>query len=393
MATRNAKRGGNGRATGRAGGGRAKERGQEPVRFAVIGMGHFAQGAVLPGFKTARGCELAAIFSEDPTKRRTLARKYGVAAALPYDQYDEYLRGDQVDAVYIALPNDLHCEYAVRAAEAGVHVLTEKPMALDSGEATRMIEACAEAEVKLMVAYRLHFEAATLEAIERLRRGELGNPRYFTSTFGMQIRPGNIRTERKRGGGPLLDLGVYCINAARYLFRSEPTEAVAFAESNPKDRRFQEIDEQVTAILRFPEQRTAQFTVSFGSHSHSTLSVIGDKGRLTLEPAYEYAEGLALSLEVGERAPKHKKFPTRDQISAELMAFADCIRTGRDPEPSGEEGLADLRVIEAITRSIETGTAEKIETVPRRQRPSARQRIDRPAHGMPEVVHAASAGQ
>jgi glucose-fructose oxidoreductase len=256
-----------------------------------------------------------------------------------------------------------------------------------------MIEACAEADRKLMVAYRLHFEGATLDAIQRLRRGEIGNLRYFTSTFGMQVRPDNIRTERERGGGPLLDLGVYCINAARYLFGSEPTEAVAVAASNPKDPRFEEIHEQVTAILRFPEERTAQFTASFGSHSHSTLSVIGDKGRLTLEPAYEYAEGLALSIEVGERAPKRKQFPKRDQIAAELMAFAECIRTGRDPEPSGEEGLADLRVIEAINRSIKSGAAEKIEAVPRRQRPSARQRIDRPAHDMPEVVHAQSAGQ
>jgi len=382
-----------GNGSGKPVAGRGKTRGQQPVRFAVIGMGHFAQAAILPGFKTARGCELAAIFSEDKTKLRTLARKYGVATALDYDQYDEFLRGDNVDAVYIALPNDMHCEYAVRAANAGVHVLTEKPIALDSREATKMIEACAAVDVKLMVAYRLHFEGATLEAIERLRGGAVGNPRYFTSTFGMQVRPDNIRTERKRGGGPLLDLGVYCINAARYLFRSEPTEAVAFAASSPKDARFKEIDEQVTAILRFPEQRTAQFTVSFGSHSHSTLSVIGDKGRLTLEPAYEYADGLALSLEVGERAPKRKKFPKRDQISAELMAFAECIRTGRDPEPSGEEGLADLRVIEAITRSIKSGRAESIDTVPRRQRPSPRQRIDRPAHGMPAVVHAASAGQ
>lgn len=364
-----------------------------PIRFAVIGQGHFAQAAILPAFKSTPDCALAAIFSEDAAKRRALRRKYRVAAALTYDQYDEYLRSGQVDAVYIALPNDLHCEYAVRAAQAGVHVLTEKPMALNSDEGTRMIEACSDAGVKLMVAYRLHFEAATLSAIEQVQRGRIGRPRYFTSTFGMQVRPGNIRTQRDHGGGPLLDLGIYCINAARYLFRSEPTEAMAFAASRLKDPRFDEIDEQVTAILRFPEQRTAQFTCSFGSHDHSTLSVVGDKGRVTLQPAYEYANPIVLEAEVGDRPPKRTTFRKRDQVAAELTAFAACIRSGRDPEPSGAEGLADLRVIEAIERSIKSGKAQPIKGVLREKRPSARQRIDRPAHGMPTLVHAASAGQ
>ena len=376
----------------RASGGRPRG-GRRPVRFAVIGQGHFAQAAILPAFKSADDCELVAIFSEDITKRRALERKYGVTEALTYDQYDAYLRSGHVDAVYIALPNDMHCEYAVRAAQAGVHVLTEKPMAQTSEEGTRMIEACADAGVKLMVAYRLHFEAATLAAIEQLRRGKLGPPRYFSSTFGMQVRPGNIRTQRARGGGPLLDLGIYCINAARYLFRSEPTEAVAFAESRPKDARFKEIDEQVTAILRFPEQRTAQFTCSFGSHDHSSLVVVGDKGRITLEPAYEYASKMVLETEIGDRPPKRTTFPKRDQIAAELTAFAACVRTGRDPEPAGDEGLADLRVIEAIERSLKSGKVEPIDEVPRARRPSAEQRIDKPPHDMPEVIHAASAGQ
>src|SRR5690242_12515717 len=140
----------------------ARKRNQiEPVRFAVIGQGYFAQAAVLPAFASARECELRAIFSEDATKLKVLKRKYGVSAALDYDQYDEYLHGRQLDAIYIALPNDMHRDFAIRAARAGVHVLCEKPLAVTAGDAEEIVEACADNRVRLMVAYRLHFEAAT----------------------------------------------------------------------------------------------------------------------------------------------------------------------------------------------------------------------------------------
>jgi glucose-fructose oxidoreductase len=214
--------------------------GQKPVRFAVIGMGHFAQAAILPGFRTARGCELAAIFSDDKTKLRTLARKYRVSAALDYTQYDEYLRGGNVDAVYIALPNSMHCDYAVRAAQAGVHVLTEKPMALDSREASRMIDACARNSVQLMTAYRLHFERCNLEVAEIVRRRKLGEPRFFDAQFSMQVKAGNIRTRADLADGPVWDIGIYCINAARMAFAAEPIEVWATA-ANSKDKRFAEI--------------------------------------------------------------------------------------------------------------------------------------------------------
>src|SRR3954469_10024024 len=157
---------------------RSKDRG-EPVQFAVIGQGYLAKGAVLPAFKESDGCDLRAIFSNDTAKLRGLKRKYGVAVALGYDQYDDYLRSGEVDAVYIALPNDMHAAYTIRAARAGVHVLCEKPLATNSADAEEMVSACADNAVKLMTAYRLHFEGATLEAIERIRRGDLGRPRFF----------------------------------------------------------------------------------------------------------------------------------------------------------------------------------------------------------------------
>jgi len=338
--------------TGRNG---KQREGHDRVAYAVIGQGHFAQSAILPAFAGAEGCELRAIFSEDETKLRALKRKYGVEAALGYDQFDEYLRSGAVDAVYVALPNDLHYEYVVRAARARVHVLCEKPLAMSSGEAERMIAACDDNGVKLMVGYRLHFENANLAALEAIDSRRLGDPRFFSSTFSMQVRRDNIRTRSARGGGPLHDIGIYCVNAARALFRAEPTEAVALSASARGDERFAQIDEQVSAVLKFPHDRLAQFTCGFGAFDHSSYSVVCTEGRLRMDPAYDMAVDLVVETETPGKKPKRETFKKRDQVAPELTEFAACIREGREPEASGREALADIRVLEAIQESIGSG--------------------------------------
>src|SRR5690349_11824021 len=226
------------------------------IRYAVVGCGHIAQAAVLPAFGNARrNSRLAAIVSGDPVKREELSRKYAIDRACAYEQYDELLKSGEIDAVYIALPNSLHAEYAERAARAGVHVLCEKPMAVTEAQCELMARAARENRVKLMVAYRLHFERANLEAIEIARSGRIGEPRLFTSTFTMTVVPGNIRVQRALGGGVLYDIGIYCINAARSLFREEPVEAQAAASGVIGD-----VEESVSAVLRFPNERLASFT-------------------------------------------------------------------------------------------------------------------------------------
>ena len=163
------------------------------IRYAVVGLGYISQNAVLPAFAHARrNSRLAALVSDDPVKLKTLSKKYHVKGTYSYDQYDDCLR--HVDAVYIALPNSMHAEYTIRAANAGVHVLCEKPMAVTVDECQRMIDACDEASVKLMIAYRLHFEQINLTAIDLVRRGRIGDPKFFNSSFSMQVRPGDIRT-------------------------------------------------------------------------------------------------------------------------------------------------------------------------------------------------------
>ena len=235
------------------------------IRYAVVGLGHIAQNAILPAFVHAqKNSELTALVSDDPAKLRTLSREYGVKNTFTYEDYDICLRSGEIDAVYIALPNNLHLDYCVRAARAGIHVLCEKPLAVTEDECQQIIQACAENDVKLMTAYRLHFQRGNLEAIKIVRSGKIGEPRIFNSVFTMQVSAGNIRTKDKYAGGTLYDIGVYCINAARYIFGDEPTEGFCYSASN-HDPRFRRIEEMTSAILRFPKQRLANFTTSFGA--------------------------------------------------------------------------------------------------------------------------------
>jgi glucose-fructose oxidoreductase len=361
------------------------------VRFAVVGLGYISQVAVLPAFQHARrDCELTALVSDDPVKLRQLARRYGVKNTYDYTQFGECLASGEIDAIYIALPNHLHAPYAVLGAEAGVHVLCEKPMAVTAEECRQMIDAAERNDVRLMVAYRLHFEAANLAAVELVNsKKKLGEPRIFNSVFTMQVKDReNIRLQREAGGGVLYDIGIYCINAARYLFRDEPYEVAAFSATGD-DPRFDEVDEMTTAVMRFPGERLATFTVSFGASDVSNYRVVGTRGDVTVEPAYDYAESLEMCLTIDGRTTT-RSYGKRDQFAPELVYFAECVRKHRNPEPSAAEGLADVRIIEAMLRSAESGKPVTLDLMPRSQRPTARQQIRRPPVSKPRLVHARS---
>ncbi len=357
------------------------------VRYAVVGLGHIAQVAVLPAFAQAkRNSRLAAVVSDDPAKARAVSRRYRVPA-YSYDEYEACLA--EVDAVYIALPNSMHAEYTIRAAEAGVHVLCEKPMAVTADECERMIEACREHDVKLMIAYRLHFEEINLKAVELVRRGRIGEPKFFNSSFSMRVEPGNVRAQRKLGGGTLYDIGVYCINAARYLFRAEPKEVMAISV-NSGVPALAEIDESTGALLRFDGERVAAFVTSFNAADVASYRIVGTKGQLHVNPAYEYAEGLAYELTVNGRTSR-TRIGKRDQFAPELLYFSDCILKNRTPEPSGEEGLQDVRIVQALYESAETGKAIQIPPFEPARRPDLRQKIVRPGVRKPPVVKARGA--
>ena len=358
------------------------------VRYAVVGLGHIAQVAVLPAFAHAgENSELVALCSDDSQKLEKVGRKYRVAHRFGYEAFEEGLAESGADAVYIALPNHLHREYAERAAAAGVHVLTEKPMAVTEEDCRAMIDACDRHGVKLMVAYRLHFEEANLRAVELVQSGRLGDVRIFNSVFTMTVKEGDIRLNpRAEGGGTLYDIGIYCINAARYLFEAEPTEVTAFS-ARSDDPRFAAsgVDEMTSAVLRFPGDRLAAFTTSFGAADVARLQVAGTKGDLVMDPAYEYAEALSHRVTIGERTTE-RKFPKRDQFAPELLYFSECIMTGEGPEPSGWEGLADVRIIRALYQSADRGEPVALEPFDKRERPTLEQEIRRPPVDKPALV-------
>jgi predicted dehydrogenase len=365
--------------------------GQGRVRYAVVGLGHIAQVAVIPAFRHARSNSvLAAVVSDDAVKRRDVARRHRVPRAVGYEEYDALLGSGEIDAVYICLPNDQHRDYAIRAARAGVHVLCEKPLAVTEADCSAMIVAAARAGVRLMSAYRLHFERSNLTAVETVRAGDLGRPRIFSSVFTMQLAAGNIRSSPiARGGGTLYDIGIYCINAARYLFRAEPVEVVALSANGDK-RRFRDIDETTSAILRFPDERLAAFTCSFGAASTGSFEVVGSEGHLRVESAYEYAAGSEHTLTIDDRKQR-KRFAKRDQFAPELLHFSRCVLERRQPEPDGLEGLADVRIIRALYRSARTGRPVRLPELRKRRRPTLAAEIHRPALRKPKVTRARTA--
>jgi predicted dehydrogenase len=356
---------------------------QSKVRYAVVGLGYIAQAAVLPSFAHARrNSSLHAIVSGSAEKLNEVGDKYRIPVRATYDDYERCLQ--EVDAVYICTPNSEHSDYAVRAANAGKHILCEKPLAVTQQECESMIRAAKDNNVKIMTAYRLHFEPLFLEVLEIVKSGKIGEPRFFSSSFSMHARPGGIRTQRELGGGTLFDLGVYCINTARLMFNAEPIEVMARSIDGARSN-MPEIDEMTSGIMRFDGDRLATFTTSFNANGVSDFRVVGTEGNIHAEPAYEYAEALGYTLTVGDNIRK-KKGRRRDQFAAEIAYFSDCVMQGRNPEPSAEEGCWDVRVVNALYESANSGAPVKLDNFGPERRPVREQGKDFPPVTEPELV-------
>ena len=360
------------------------------VRYAVIGLGFISQDAVLPAFRNTPNSKLEVLVTRDPHKAKEVGAIYGVPTC-SYEHYDELLGSGDFDAVYIGLPNNLHCDFTVRAARAGVHVLCEKPLAETEEECEQMIEAAEQNRVKLMTAYRLHFEPANLWAIDVVQQGRIGDLRIFHSVFSMQAAEGNTRLDKSLCGGSLFDMGVYCINAARYMFRDEPTEVSAWSLKSG-DSRFREVLETVSAMLRFPGDRVASFTCSSGAAPTDMFEVIGTQGVLRLQPAIDYHQQLKSILVLGGKT-EERVFTKQDQFGAELLYFSQCILKGEEPEPDGQEGLADVRIIQAILKSAESGHIVPLKISARSRRPGMNREIKLPPVEPPAKVNVMIPGQ
>ena len=330
------------------------------VGYAIVGLGTLALNQILPAFKTSKLCRPVALVSGHLEKARQVADVYGIdpKAIYSYDNYERMADNKDINAVYVVLPNSMHAEYTIRAAKAGKHVLCEKPMAANVAECQQMIDACRAAQKKLMVAYRLHYEPYNRTAIEMCRRKEFGDLRFIESTNAQNTRAPNIRLSKKLAGGPLQDIGVYCINACRYLSGEEPVEVTGQIFQPSDDPNFAEVPRDVMWTMSFPGGISAHCGISFNSGGSRRYRVHGTGGWLDLEKAFDYS-GQELRTNKGQLTTKHD-LPYIDHFAAEMDHFAECVMQNKDPVTPGEEGLADMKVIAAIEEAARTGRRVKV---------------------------------
>ena len=360
------------------------------IRYAIVGLGDIAQEAMMPGIAHTGNSEVTALVTSDSEKGRALGKRYGVADCYGYDQFKELLGSGKIDAIYLATPNWRHAEFILPALAAGIHVLTEKPLEVTTAKCEEIAAAAATSSAKLMVAYRLHFEPTTLDAIRRIRDGELGELIMFTSAFGQMLDPANHRAKHGDIAGPLLDMGPYPLNAARYLFGDEPIEVVSAVAVRHPEAGFEDVDDTVAVTLRFPGDKLAQFTVSYFTNTIDSFIIAGTKGSIHMRPAYMFGMGLEAEITVGQKR-HHETGKATDQFGGEMRYFSDCILRDREPEPDAEEGLADVRVIEAIQRAIDTGQPQKLAHFARKRRIDPEtQKETLGLKSPPEPVHASS---
>jgi predicted dehydrogenase len=357
------------------------------IRYALVGLGHIAQNAVLPGFMNATAnSELVALVSGDKVKLRRLVKEYDVEHTFLYSEYRKLLYSGFIDAVYISLPNHLHARYAIEAMRAGVHVLCEKPLAMKVDDARIMSEISAETGCKLMTAYRLHFQKANLKALQIARSGQLGDIRFFNSLFSMRIKEGNVRTDKRRGGGPLYDIGIYCINAVRTIFGELPEQVFAFANQG-FDKRSAEVEEMISVSMKFSGGRLGNFICSFSGDDKADFEVVGTLGSLHLKNAYEYFDEMELRVHRVRGGERVMNFAKSDQFGPEILYFSDCLQNDRMPETNATEGILDLMVIEAIQHSLKTKQPVSLTALFKEKHPSLKQAIRRPAVPKPLEVH------
>ncbi len=358
------------------------------VRYGIVALGDISQEAMIPGVKHTGNSEITALVTGDPQKARQVSESYAVSAVYSYEQFDQLLQSGSIDAIYLATPNWRHAEFAVPALKAGIHVLLEKPMEVSSQKCQEIIDAQKSTGAKLMIAYRLHFEPATLSVVDLIRSGKIGELRFFSSAFAQKLKPQNHRARSGTAAGPVFDMGPYPINAVRNLFEAEPIEVSAMGSRHP-EAGLGDFDDTVAVTLRFPGNLLAQFVISYVGNDIDSYTVVGTEGDLVVLPGFTYGKSLEYQLTVGKNK-EHESFKNTDQFGGEMRYFSDCILHDKDPEPDGEEGLLDVRVIEAVLRSLESRMPQTLEPVRRSKRIESSQLEKLSNVKPPEPVHAES---
>ncbi|WP_249675041.1 Gfo/Idh/MocA family protein [Pseudomonas abieticivorans] len=360
---------------------------QGKIRYAVVAGGWISQGAFMPGVGQTDNSVMTALVTGDPIKAQDLADLYNLEP-YRYEQFAQLLASGTIDAVYIATPNFRHLEFALPALEAGIHVLLEKPMATSEADCQAMIAAAERSGAKLMVAYRLHCEPGTVEMVQQVRQGAIGEPRLFTATFTQHTDPANHRMKSGYWAGPATDMGPYPLNAVRNLFGSEPLHVNAVAIHTPG--RPINTPDTVCVTLRFAEERLAVFTVSYSLPGSQRFQLLGTQGEIQASPCFGFGEGVAIGyhLIVDGKTTEHQH-PVVDHFGGETQYFSECILNDTHPEPDGDEGWRDVRVLAAIERALHTGKAQTLAPLPARKGIQPSQARSLPLAEVPPYINTA----
>ena len=331
------------------------------IGYCIVGLGRISMHHFMPAVKMSSNSRITALVSGHRDKAERMAAEYGVPSrsVYSYESYDEISKNPDIDAVYIALPNSMHAEYTIRAAKAGKHVLCEKPMATSADQSRAMIQACQSARRKLMIAYRCQYEPTHLRAAQLIREGKLGSIQSIESAFGFPIAPNDWRLDKKlSGGGPLVDVGIYCLNASRYLTGAEPVELSGFSSVVDQDGRFAQVEETLSWTMKFPGGALANCTCTYGSQMRGYFRVRGSRGTLTMDPAFNYDKPhLSAQFDGGETLEFTSDESDPIQFLREADHMANCIAQNKEPRTPGQEGLRDMELIAQIYHSCEKKSA------------------------------------
>lgn len=339
------------------------------VGYALVGLGHLTLNQILPAFGACKKSKVVALVSGSPEKMQKVAAQYGVKkeSCYSYADYDKLKDNKDVQAIYIVLPNGMHAEYTVRGAQAGKHILCEKPMANSAAECQTMIDACKKADRKLMIAYRIQYEPHNRMVRDMVQTAKFGKVKSIIANNGQNSdNPKHWRFNKAlAGGGSLPDVGLYCLNTIRYVLGEEPTEVMGYIHSTPDDPRFKEVEEQVNWIMKFPSGVQTSCATSYGHHDDKSYRVLADTGWIKMDPAFPY-KGLKLETSQAQGEVNQiieHSISDKDHFATEMDHFSECILDNKIPFTPGEEGLQDQKIMEAIYQSAKDGKPVKLETI------------------------------
>ena len=324
------------------------------LRYAPVGLGLISVQHFMPGTRMGQFGQITGLVSGHPDKAAKLAAEYSVPPGniYTYETFDKIRDNPNIDAVYIGLPNSMHAEYTIRAAEAGKHVLCEKPMAVNVKECEAMIAACKKANRKLMIAYRCHLQSSHMQARDLVRSGAIGKVEAIEGAAGFNIAHGVWRTQRQyAGGGPLMDIGIYALNACRFILGEEPADISAYSTVVDHDDRFVDIEENVSWTMKFPSGAVASMTTTYGASQEGFIRLHGSTGVVEIN-GFGY-DGISMTL--------HKTGQRRNEVTTQVDNakdpahfvwesdyFSRAVMDNTAIEPSGEEGLKDMQAIARI---------------------------------------------